>query len=211
MASIWVTLCHWFDAFKKWSLEPAQSLIEAGKWAREAVAKEDVDGQAHMALSHVHLMNRNFDDALIAGREAVQLRSNCTNANGFFGNVLHCCGDQSDAIEHITWAIRYSAVYPPFSADVLALSLLCDGNVDHAISIAHESLRLNPRGETARLVLIAGYQQCGETNKPQDHALELLQTLPDSPVSRFARAQTYRNNNDIIRFVESISSSGLPQ
>ncbi len=50
-------------------------------------------------IGHVHLLNRRFDDALVVGREAVVLNSNCTGANGFFVNVLHCCGDQDGAIK----------------------------------------------------------------------------------------------------------------
>ena len=108
MGATWVALCHWFDAFKGWRSEPSTSLKMAGDWAEKAVSMDDPDGQAHMVQSHVHLMNRRFDDALIVGRKAVQLRPNCTNANGFFANVLHFCGEQRDAIDHVTWpsAIR---------------------------------------------------------------------------------------------------------
>jgi len=82
--------------------DPVKSLNLAGEWSEKAVLMEDADGQAHMVLSHVHLMNHRFDDALIVGREAVALRPNCTNANGFFANMLHYCGQQNDAIEHVT-------------------------------------------------------------------------------------------------------------
>jgi TolB-like protein len=211
VGATWIALCHWIDAFKLWTPKPAQSLVEAGAWARKAVAKEDADGQAHMVLSHVQLMNRKFDEALITGREAIKLRPNCTNANGFFGNVLHYCGDQADAINHITWAIRYSPVYPPFFADVLALSLLFDDSTNQAISLAHESLRLNPDGDSARLVLIAGYNQTGQPTKSRKYAADLVQANPNFSVCRFATSRPYRNKIDINRFVDMITPSGLPQ
>ena len=210
IGATWVALCHWFDAFKGWVDDPAQSLALAGEWAEKAVGMEDADGQAHMVLSHVHLINRRFDDALIVGREAIALRPNCTNANGFFANVLHYCGEQSDAIEHVTWAIRYSPVYPPFFADVLAGALLFDGSFDAAVAVAGESLRLNPGGVTARLVLIAAYSQQGAVAQAREVGDGLLALDPTFSLRRFADRQPYKNTSDLLRFVSSLSAAGVP-
>ncbi|MDP6786664.1 MAG: BTAD domain-containing putative transcriptional regulator [Rhodospirillales bacterium] len=205
----WTALCHWFDAFKAWD-DPAVSLDLAGEWAEKAVRFDDADGQAHMVLSHVHLINRRFDDALIVGREAISLRPNCTNANGFFANVLHYCGEHGDAIEHVTWAIRYSPVYPPFFADVLALALLFDGSVEAALAVAGESLRVNPDGVTARLVQIATYSQLGEIAQAREIGESVLAADAAFSLQRFAAPQPYRKPSDLESFVSQLSAAGLP-
>jgi TolB-like protein/DNA-binding SARP family transcriptional activator len=210
IGATWVALCHWFDAFKGWGDDPEGSLNAAGKWSRKAVQMADADGQAHMVLSHVHLMNRQFDDALIVGREAIRLRPNCTNANGFFGNVLHYCGEQADAIEHVIWAIRYSPVYPPFFADVLALALLFDRSFDAAAVVARESLRLNPTGLTPRLVLIAVHHEEGEFAEAREIAERLMASDPGFSIKQFAKRQPYKDRTDLEAFVARLSSSGLP-
>ena len=171
---------------------------------------EDADGQAHMVLSYVHLIKRQFDDALIVGREAVRLRPNCTNANGFFGNVLHYCGEQNDAIEHVTWAIRYSPVYLPFFADVLALALLFDGSFDAAMVVAGESLRLNPAGVTPRLVLIAGRTEQAQFAAAREVGELLLAADPAFSVRRFAERQPYRDKADLDNFIARLNPAGLP-
>ena len=209
IGATWIALCHWFDAFKAWGDDPAGSLQLAGEWAQRAFRMEDADGQAHTVLSHVHLMSRQFDDALIVGRDAIRLRPNCTNANGFFANVLHFCGEQSDAIEHVTWAIRYSPVYPPFFADVLALAYLFDGGLDAAMAMASESLRLNGAGTTARLVLIAAYSERGEFAQAREIGSQILAADDSFSLGRFAALQPYRNPADLERFVSSLSSAGL--
>jgi tetratricopeptide (TPR) repeat protein len=163
-----------------------------------------------MVLSHVHLMNRRFDDALIVGREAIRLRPNCTNANGFFGNVLHFCGEQRDAIEHVTWAIRYSPVYPPFFADVLALAFLFDGSVDAAMAVAGESLRLNPSGATPRLVLIAGHNERGQFAEAREVGERLLASDPGFSIRQFAERQPYRDKADFEKFLTRLNPAGLP-
>ncbi len=210
IGATWVAMCHWFDAFKAWGDDPAGSLDQAGEWSRKAVRMEDADGQAHMVLSHVHLMQRQFDDALIVGREAVRLRPNCTNANGFFANVLHYCGEQRDAIEHVTWAIRYSPVYPPFFADVLALALLFDGSADAAMAVAGESLRLNPQGVVPRLVLIAGHTGQARYAEAREVAKRLLAADPAFSVRRFAERQPYRDKADLDNFIARLNAVGLP-
>jgi len=206
----WVAMCHWFDAFKGWREDPAACLAKAGEWSGKAVQMEDADGQAHMVLSHVHLMNRHFDDALIVGREAVKLRPNCTNANGFFANVLHYCGEQQDAIEHVTWAIRYSPVYPPFFADVLSLAFLFDGSFDAAVAVAGESLRINPGGQTARLVTIAAQWEQGafaEARRIGEHVIAADRSFS---IGRFEKLQPYRNRADLKGFAAKMKSAGLP-
>lgn len=210
IGATWTALCHWFDAFKGWGDDPENSLEQAGEWAERAVRMEDADGQAHMVLSHVHLMNRRFDEALIVGREAVLLRPNCTNANGFFANVLHFCGEQPDAIEHITWAIRYSPVYPPFFADVLALALLFDGRSDAAMAVAGESLRINPAGVTARLVLIAAFSDDNRFAQAREVADRLIVTDPTFSIGRFEMRQPYKNPADLDGFIAKLRSAGLP-
>ena len=211
IGATWAALCHWFDAFKRWSPDPSASLERAGDWARKAVVMEDADGQAHMVLSHVHLLNRRFDDALIVGREAVALRPNCTNANGFFGNVLHYCGEQSDAIDHVTWAIRYSPVYPPLFADILALAYLLTEENPAAIALASESLRINPSGTTARLVLAAAHQSLGNLGEARSLGAEILSADPAFALGAFAKQQPYRNEADKTNFTAKLRAAGLPE
>lgn len=209
IGATWTALCHWFDAFKAWGDSPSESLKLAGEWAAKAVRMEDADGQAHMVLSHVHLMNRRFDDALLVGREAVSLRPNCTNANGFFANVLHYCGEQTAAIEHVTWAIRYSPVYPPFFADVLALACLFGGRHDAALAVSGESLRINPGGVTAHLVAAAAHSARKDFDNARAARGHVLTANPEFSLQDFSRQQPYRNPVDLQNFVGQLSAAGF--
>jgi DNA-binding SARP family transcriptional activator/TolB-like protein len=210
IGATWTALCHWFDVFKNWGDDPAKSLELAGIWAEKAVQMEDADGQAHMVLSHVHLINRRFDDALIVGRAAIALRPNCTNANGFFANVLHYCGRQSDAIEHVTWAIRYSPVFPPFFADVLSLALLFNENFDAAVSVAGDSLRLNSAGLTPCLVKVAAYSAQNRLNEARSGCGQVMSADPIFSLQHFAEQQPYKNPADLETLVSRLSAAGLP-
>lgn len=210
IGATWTALCHWFDAFKSWGDDPVKSLELAGDWSEKAVQMEDADGQAHMVLSHVHLMNHRFDDALIVGRSAVALRPNCTNANGFFANVLHYCGQQSDAIEHVIWAIRYSPVFPPFFADVLSLALLFSEDFDAAAAVADDSLRLNSGGLTPCLVKVAAHAAQNKMSEARDSCERVVSADPSFSLQQFTEKQPYKNPSDLKIFVSRLGAAGLP-
>ena len=209
IGATWTALCHWLDVFKGWTADSAASLELARDFATKAINLVDADGQAHMVLSHVHLVDRKFDDALLVGRQAIALRPNCTNANGFFANVLHYCGEQRDAIEHVNWAIRYSPVYPPFFADVLSLSYLFNGNYEDAIHVAGESMRLIPGGVTAQLVDAAARVENGDVESARAGVARLMRENPGFSLSDFAAQQPYRDKADLDYFINLLTRAGL--
>lgn len=211
IGATWVAFAHWFDAFRRWSGDPRRSFALAGEWAGKAIAMEDADGQAHTVMGHVHLLDRKYDEALAVAREAVVIRPNCTNANGFYANVLHFCGDQAGAIEHIKRAMRFSPVYPPFFAGILATAYRADGQRAAAIVVAQEVLRLNPGDIQARLVLAACYVVDGWEAGARAVADEIRQIDPGFSLSRFAEAQPYRHPALMETWVAELRDAGLPE
>lgn len=202
IGSTWVALSHWIDYMRRWSGDPGESKRLAKQWAARAAPLPDVDGQAHTVLAHVHLLDREFDAALEAGKHAVTVRAGCANANGFFGNVLHYCGDQTLAISHLRCGIRRQPIYPPFFASVLAAAYLASGQPHSAAVAAKEALRLNPRDLQARLVLITAYQKVGRAGMAQAFAREIPRLEPGFSVEAYYDNQPYRNR-ETVRPIES--------
>lgn len=211
IGSTWAAFSHWFEAFRHWSDDPGQSFARAGEWACKAINMEDADGQAHTVMGHVHLMGRNFDDAFETGHEAVTIRPNCTNANGFYANILHYCGDQPAAIKYIKRAIRLSPVYPPFFAGILASAYRANGQFAAAIPVAQEAISLNPDDLYARLALAASYSAEGWQSGARDVAADIMRIDPGFSVSRFAADQPYRDKETLEEYVEELREAGLPE
>lgn len=210
IGSTWAAFSHWFEAFRRWSDDPELSFARAGEWAGIAIEMDDADGQAHTVMGHIHLLNRKFDEALDAGRQAVSIRPNCTNANGFYANILHYCGDQAGAIKQIKRAMRFSPVYPPFFADILASAYRANGQVAAAIPVAQEAISLNPDNIYARLALAASYSAEGWQSGARHVAEEILKIDPEFSVRRFAEDQPYRDKEMLQHYVEELSDAGLP-
>lgn len=134
---------------------------------------EDADGQAHTALCHVYLLKNEFDDALEVGQEAVTVRPSCANANGFYAHSLYFCGDLNKAIHHAKLAIRFSPVYPPLFATVLAGALHTRGDHSTAVAIAKDSLRINRQDGHARIILCSALMSSGNDTEAKSIAVDL--------------------------------------
>jgi TolB-like protein len=206
----WVALSHWFDIQRGWSQSPETSRNLACQWAEKAAAMEDADGQAQTVLSHVHLMNRNYDAALVAGREAIATRPACANANGFYANVLHYCDEQDEAIRHIKLAMRYHPLNPPFFKNVLAAAYRGKNELESAISAAKQTIGLAPADVMSRLILTSAFVRSNKQGLAEEIAAEIKHLDPSFSVARFADAQCYRNAQFLEQFAAELRSAGLP-
>ncbi len=205
----WVALTHWYDFQRGWSKSPEQSRELAREWALRAPAMDDADGQAHTVLSHIHLLDRDFDAALDAGRNAVLNRPNCTHANGFFANVLHYCGEQREAIHHANLAMRYSPIYPTLFKDILALAHRAAGDHAEAVEAATDAISMNTNDVTARLVLASSYVTSGKVDLAAIMAREVDQIEPTFSIKKFGEGQPYRDQDLLDHFISDLMKAGF--
>lgn len=209
IGATWVAMCHWIEHQRGWRDPPSQSRRLAKQWAEVAAKLPDADGQAHTVLAHAHLLDREFDAALLAGRQALEIRPGCANANGFFGHVLHYCGEQDEAISRIKRGIRLQPVYPPFFACMLAAAYLASGQTETAILVAKEALRLNARDIATRLILVAAARAAGADRLSDIFAAEVLHLEPAFSVSAWRAGQPYRDASVVDGMAGAWLAAGL--
>jgi adenylate cyclase len=206
----WVAMSHWFDIQRGWSDSPEKSTELARHWAEAAAAMPDADGQAHSALSYFYLIERRFDEALEAGRQAIANRPSCAYANCFYGNVLHYCGEQDGAIHHVSLAMRVQPLHPPFYLHMLALAYRAKGDLELAVATAKKALELAPKDLANHIVLASSYVGLARKDLAEETAAEIRRMDPSFSVARFAEAQPYRDTAVLAKFVSDLRSVGLP-
>jgi adenylate cyclase len=209
VGATWVAMSHWFDIQRGWSAAPDKSKELARQWAEVAASMQDADGQAHSALSYLYLIERRFDEALEAGRQAVANRPSCAYANCFYGNVLHYCGEQDGAIHHLKLAMRVQPLHPPFYLHMLALAYRAKGELDSAVVTAKQALELIPDDVANRIILTSAYVGLGRQDLAEETAVEIKRIDPLFSVTQFANAQPYRDSGLLEKFVSDLRSAGL--
>ncbi|MDH5529625.1 MAG: winged helix-turn-helix domain-containing protein [Paracoccaceae bacterium] len=210
----WVALTFWYEYQRGWADSLEDAHLQARDWAEKAVECEDFDGQAHTVLSHVYLMEKEFDKALEAGRIAVQSRPNCAHANGFFANVLHYCGKDTEALRHINLAIRYAPMHPPLFDSILAAVSRACGALDDAKKVAETALRSKPTDLATIAILAVLSSEQGQRQLAADYFKQLLAIDPKFSPSQYAEHQPYRERStvrDIARQLEFAAKEYLKQ
>ena len=205
-----VAMCLWFEVTRGWTDDPQQARRLAGEWAERAMSMEDADGQAHTVLGNVRLLERRFDEALAVARKAVEIRPNCTNANGFLANVLLHCGEISAAVTHARRAIRISPVYPPWFLEILSGAYRECDQCDFAVTAAQESLRLAPKSVGSRLLLISALVRGGWPDEGQRVARHLPEVDSGFSIAQYAARQPFRDPAVIGRVADELRTAGLP-
>lgn len=195
IGSTWTSMCHWFELQRGWTDDRDASIAAVKKWATIAIGMEDADGQAHTALCHVHLIAREFDQALEIGAGAVTVRPSCANANGFFAHALYYCGILDKAVHHAKLAIRFSPAYPPLFPMVLSGALHAQGDQEAAIPIAKEIMRLAGPDPMARVILTSALMQADRRLEAHAFALEMREFDARFEIDRFLAHMPFRRDH----------------
>lgn len=205
-----VAFCLWIQATRGWAKDPALARLQAGEWAERAAAMEDADGQAHTVLGNVRLLQRRFDDAVRIAGDAVEIRPNCTNANGFLANVLLYCGQPLAAAERVRKAIRIAPAYPPWFIEILAAAYRDGGQLDMAEMAAREAVRINPGSREARLILASALVRRGASDEARSVAAAVLAKEPGFSSRAYADNLPYRDDAAREKIVADLEHAGLP-
>ena len=88
------------------------ALRVGGQHARRAIALDDRDPWAHVALGYLYMMERRTEDAIAAFRKAVELNPSSASARGALSHCLAFAGCDGEAIERAEEAIRLSPLDP---------------------------------------------------------------------------------------------------
>jgi len=207
----WVALTHWYDYQRGWSDSRDESKRLAKDWAEKGAALPDTDGQAFTVLSHLHLIDRDFDAALASGRSAVLNRPNCTHANAFYANILLYCCEHESALHHIKLAMRYSPIHPVFFKDILAAAHRALGDLDQAEEFANAAIATDPKDLNARLILTSLAVKKNESEKCAGITKDICNIDPAFSIAKFAETQPYRNQKFLDEFLADLHSAGLPK
>lgn len=207
----WIASTHWYEHQRGWSESREESKRLAKEWAEKAISLPDKDGMAQTMLCYIHLLDRDFDAALEAGKKGVENRPSCVHSNAFYANALHYCGEQQKARYFIELAMRYSPIHPAYYHDILASTCRATGDLDRAAEEAQMAIGTNPNDETARIILASLAVKRGQPSDAETVVQEIRNIDPEFSIQTFAVGQPYRSREFLEQFVAELREAGLPE
>ena len=202
--------CLVFAAHMGW-IDQDQGLIPGRQHATRALALDDRDPWAHIALGYVALMERRTGESVVAFRRAVDLNPNSAAAHSYLCLGLAFAGQDREAIEHGEDAIRLSPLDPEMARTLgsIAVAHYLAGRFEEAAHSTATALRLRPGFHGGQRLHCASLAQAGRV----DEARALLATArreePQLSLQWVRANVPYQTPELMERFLDGLRKAGL--
>jgi adenylate cyclase len=210
-ARVWLGWTYWAEVRYLWTDSLDDALVQAVEMAHEALALDDTVPEAHALLGTIHLIKREYDEAVAAGEKAVALDPNGADVTALLAMTLNWAGRPEEAIGLVRKAMGLSPLYSAWYLSVLAHAQRLLGEHDEAIAAYKTSIERSPRNISAHIGLAIAYADVGRLDEARSAAGEVLNINPRFSVSKYATALTYKNPEYAERALNALRNAGLPQ
>lgn len=208
-----LALCELQAVLNFWTDDPETSVAAASEAARQAVALDGNDANAHSMLGMAELYSRNFDDAMRHLERAIRLNPNLANAYGILAAVHGLSGEYGAARASSEQALALSPHDPSksFWLAGVAIGAYLAGEYEDCLAICRAVLKEHPghgphmRGEAAALAML------GRTGEASIALERCLEHMPGLTISQVRRIVPIRYRDDEERWLEGLSRAGLAQ
>ena len=178
--------------------------------ARRAVALDDNDPWAYLALGYVAFVARQTDDAAAQYRQAVELNPNFAAAHGYWGYTLAFDGQAEEAIERLTLAMRMS---PRDRQNVIymggmAVAHYLSGRYEQAIEWPRKGVQQGPSVTAPHRILCASLAQAGRLDEAQAVLARMREMQPHISIAWVERMVPY-TPVQMNHFLDGLRKAGL--
>jgi len=202
-------LAYWVEAISGLSENPSRSFDRATELARQAIRLDDVTGYANLVLAHVHLVRREYDEAMSEATNAVIYRPSCPAAYTIKASVLTYLGQADEAVDFAQYAMRLTPVHPPMYPAVLASAYYGCERFEEAVAAAKSSVELEGVDLSPYLYLAASYVAIDRMDEAQRTVSEVREKEPNFTLAGFSQTQPYKNAKTLNLLIARLKGAGL--
>jgi TolB-like protein/DNA-binding SARP family transcriptional activator/tetratricopeptide (TPR) repeat protein len=206
----WLAYAYWHDARFLWVEEPEKALARAAAIVERALALDADVSEVHAVLGAIHVLRREYDEAIAAARKAVTLDPNGAEAAALLAFVLSWAGQPEEAMQIAGRAIEFCPIHSAWYLDTLAHSQWLLGLVDRAVVSYHRAITRLPNYIMPRIGLAACYAEMGRFVEAGEQAREVLRIDPDFSIDRHTAMSQYRLPEHAERRLRALRAAGLP-
>jgi TolB-like protein len=202
-------LAYWVEAISGLSEDPSRSFNRATELAHQAIRLDDVTGYANLVLAHVHLVRREYDEAISEATNAVIYRPSCPAAYTIKASVLTYLDQADEAVDFAQYAMRLTPVHPPMYPAVLASAYYGCDRFEEAAAAAKNSVELEGVDLSPYLYLAASCAAIGRMVEAHRTASEVREKEPNFTLAGFSQTQPYKNAKILDLLITRLKDAGL--
>jgi adenylate cyclase len=204
-------MAYVLDYQNHWSDAPERSLDQAGRFAGQAIARDDRDPFAHYVAAMVAMFMRDYERWAHEADRALLLNPNYAPALNMRGSVHIYTGEPAKAIPMIERAIRLDPISRQQHVHFLGTAYFVAGDYETAAVLFRDRIALNPSTDLSRAFLSSALGHLGKLDEAGEVWRELKEINPRySPVEHIGRLP-FRDPSDAEKFTVGLRKAGLVQ
>ncbi|MEH2607914.1 winged helix-turn-helix domain-containing tetratricopeptide repeat protein [Bradyrhizobium sp. AZCC 1693] len=202
--------CLVFSAHNGW-IDRDQGLLAARPHIVRAIALDDCDPWAQIALGYWSMMERRTEESIAAFRRAVSLNPSFAAAHCYLSHGLAFSGRCDEAIAHGNEAIRLSPLDPDtamFLGGITVAHYLA-GRYADAFRTSEELLRLRPGFHGAQRLRCASLAQMGRVEEARHSLAAVRLEQPQLSIDWIKSSVPYQTPELMEYFLTGMRKAGL--
>ena len=189
---------------------PRETLEKGFELAKKAISMDDSIPFAHMVLSGLYDLKREYDKAIAEGERAVALDPSGSSAYTAYAVALLIACRPKEAIPMFQKAIRLNPNASATTFVYLGHALRNAGRFEEAVSAYKKGIQRAPDYIMAHIGLGTTYSLMGRENEARAEAEEVLRINPKFSLDYFAKiSATYKDQSEIDKVVNAMRKAGL--
>lgn len=192
-----------------WCEQQDATLQQAHDLARQAVAMDDSDLEAHWNLGLVYLWLRQHDLAIAEEQYVARIGPNFAKAHAALGHALHYAGRSEDGIAPLMTAMRLDPHFGSVWLHFLGQAYFGAGRYEEAAAVLRRRIIRQPDTDISRVLLASCYGYLERTDEAQALWQEALRQNPDYSLEQKRRTLPYKTPGDFDQIVNGLRKAGL--
>jgi adenylate cyclase len=184
------------------------ALRTGAEYAERGLAIDPTNPDVHTSSSLLLLLRRQYDEAVVEARKAVDLGPGSADVATFASFVFACSGHAQEAVLQIEKAIKLSPKCPPTYLGHLGNAYRLTGRYEDAISAFKAYGERSPGAGLVDLVLC--YQQTGQITEAKAGAQRVLAANPKFTIGNWRKTQFRNDVAQLEADVAALEAAGLP-
>ena len=189
---------------------PAEAYRSAEALARQAIALDGTDAEAHSTLATAMLRHGDYDGALAQAEIALAMSPNLALAQGTLGEALIFSGQPKKGLVAVRTSIRLDPHDPKLANRLnnLALGYYFSRDYEAAVEAAKRAVRSNPEYPLPYRWLAAALGQLGRTVEAREALEEAIAIAPATFDMYVRRRMPWHRPEDYAHMLEGLRKAG---